>query len=497
MSDARSASGGSLSYGNARAEAKKTTVKDASSAALSQYLSKLDLPQGILPAVLKDFHALDSRVFMVENSGAMQARDAFLVGGEREGEAVTRWDELTEYVTFHAKMASRCGISTKFSFLHNPDERGFGQEGRLIPQEYKVGGARGEKDEMEAATHFMREAVLNRPSAPLVEYVHKFQRHLKKDAKHLSYLKQRKKFISLSLATQGVPTGKDGQSVDDAFKDLRKELFALNGLPVKLTVRLCTDDEETFRMYNKLDGILDYCDVLDDFAGESHEVYLYNPWLTYSLGLHRLREAGLAWGTVGELDEKPFSFDKIHQLCIEFFGVGKKDLPRPKDDWNGFLDGLQQINEREHRQYSMVKKRKASWIDIRKLESMKKGRKHSSRSARGGSELSLDGHVQHWAYTSSGDLRPMAELLVTVTDTFPPSNTRVEPHEYFSKWKPLAEDVFDECGVELHAYLLRKSLKKMKTFLHPERVPNVLTDKQSSLIKKLQGVFKKSEQASS
>ena len=51
----------SLSYGNARAEAKRTTVREASDNAVSAYLTKLELPQGILPAVLKDFHALDSR----------------------------------------------------------------------------------------------------------------------------------------------------------------------------------------------------------------------------------------------------------------------------------------------------------------------------------------------------------------------------------------------------------------------------------------------------
>jgi len=348
---------------------------------------------------------------------------------------------------------------------------------------------------MEAAMHFMCTAAPTRPSAPLIEYVHKFIRHMKKDAKHLSYLKQRKKFMSLSLATQGVPTLKDGQSRDDAFRELRKELFALNGLPVKLTVRLCTNDEETFRMYNKLDSMLDYCDILDDFEGESMEVYLYNPWLTYSLGLHRLREAGLAWGAVGELDEKPFSFDKIHALVIDFFGVDKRDLPRPKDDWGGFLDALQAINEREARQYSMVKKRKTSWIDIRKLESMKNGRKHS-RSSRGAtSATSLDGVVQHWSHSSSGDLRPLTELLVTVTDVFPPANKKVEPHDYFHKWKPLAEHAFEECGDELQSYLLKKSLKKMKIFLHPDRVPDDLTESQRALFEKLRVEFRKAEQA--
>jgi len=488
----------SLESGGARAQAKKSTVKDSTSNALSQYLARLDLPQGILPAVLKDFNSLDRRVFMIENSVEMQANDAFLLKGENT-EKVTRWDELTEYVTFHSKMAARCGISTKFDFLNNPDTKGFGAEGERIPQEFTVGGTRSRPEELEQWNTVMETVIPSAPFVPLVDYVHNFSKKLK--GKHESYLKQRKKFVCLSIATQGMPTPKDGQSESDAFRDLRQELFELVGLPVKVTVRLCTNDEETFRRYNKLDSILEYCDVLDDFEGESMEVYLYNPWLTYSLGLHRLREAGLGfWGTVGKLDEKTFTFDEIHKLCTEFFGMDKRDLPHPRDDWNGFVEALHQLNKRESPQYSAVKKRKTSWIDVRKLESMNNRSKSSgSRTSRKSSqsrELTLDDYIHHWAYHSSdtSSLRSLAELLVTVTDTFPPNNETVEPHDYLSKWRPLAEDVFDECGDDELRDLLKRSLKKMKMFLHPDYVPSNLTDRQIALIGKLRSVFKKSEQ---
>jgi len=136
---------------------------------------------------------------------------------------------------------------------------------------------------------------------------------------------------------------------------------------------------------------------------------------------------------------------------------------------------------------------------VRKLESMNNSSKSSgSRTSRKSSqsrELTLDDYIHHWAYHSSdtSSLRSLAELLVTVTDTFPPNNEAVEPHDYLSKWRPLAEDVFDECGDELRD-LLKRSLKKMKMFLHPDYVPSNLTDRQTALIGKLRSVFKKSEQ---
>ena len=442
------------------------------------------------------------RVFMIENSVAMQKHDAFLPAGDLAAAEVTRWDELTEYVTFHTKMASRCGISTKFQFLHKPNTKGRDAERRAAPREFSVGGSKGGPEDVETANAIMAKVTPSAPSAPLAECARSFAKKLQRDSEHVSYLKQRNKFITFSIATQGVPTAKEGQSEADAFRDLRRELVALKGMPVKLIVRLCTNDEDTFSVYNKFDSMLEYCDVLDDFKGESMEVYLHNPWLTYSLGLHRLREAGLAWKGLGELDERTFTLDEIHKLCTELFGMDRRDLPRPGDDWDGFVEALHRLNKRESPQYSAVKKRKTSWIDLRKLESRKKDNRSSrSRSSRKSSqtgELTLDDYVNNWAYDSSngGSLRPLAVLLVTVEDTFPPYNKSVEPHDYFSGWRPLPEDVFEECGEELH-YLLKRSLRKIRMFLQPDRVPADATERQDALFRKLRGVFsKKSEQMS-
>lgn len=39
---------------------------------------------------------------------------------------------------------------------------------------------------------------------------------------------------------------------------------------------------------------------------QAMEVYLHNPWLTYGVGLHRLREAGFAPEIMDDLDERRF-----------------------------------------------------------------------------------------------------------------------------------------------------------------------------------------------
>ena len=73
------------------------------------------------------------------------------------------------------------------------------------------------------------------------------------------------------------------------------------------------------------------------------EVYLHNPWLTYGIGLHRLREAGLATELMDELDEKALNMSQIHQFFLEFFvgGILDIDLCNPLDDFEAFVQDLE------------------------------------------------------------------------------------------------------------------------------------------------------------
>jgi hypothetical protein len=334
-------------------------------------------------------------------------------------------------------------------------------------------------------------------------------------------------------------------------KELYKSLISLAKLPVKIVFRLCTDNDQVVDFFNTLDAKLD-CDVLDDFWGEAMEVYLHNPWLTYGIGLHRLREAGLATELMDELDEKALNMSQIHQFCLEFFVGGSLDIDlcNPLDDFEAFVQDLEQILRREKPQFNPVKNKLSHWIDVVKLKAMygrgassygrsSGGRqratvrvsnvmphnpnrgpppppppptyKRSGSAASSSSEPSrrpsktqtpspptnLQEALQQWSHQFPGykALHPLEVLLVKVPTLFPPTNTMVENHEYYFKWKEFSEDAFsDSSGDELKE-LLKRANRKAKFFLHPDKLPNDLTENQKFLFKTIWDVISESEAA--
>ena len=261
------------------------------------------------------------------------------------------------------------------------------------------------------------------------------------------------------------------------------------------------------------------------------EVYLHNPWLTYGMGIHRLREAGLVSKLMDNLDEKEFNLDEIHQFCREFF-LGEDppgmDLPHPRN-WSGFMRGMKHILSKEKLQWNPVKKKVTPWINLKQLDSMYRRarddpyhefpkrpinseplrhsssfedsprdqhstsehrshpssipRRHSDEykqrrqprqpstgtSGNGGSaptsapanynddDLTLVQVLQRWSHEPPDykKMHSLQDLLVTVPLTFPPNNDKVEPHEYFSKWKTFSREAFAGNGDELKELLKR------------------------------------------
>ena len=103
--------------------------------------------------------------------------------------------------------------------------------------------------------------------------------------------------------------------------------------------------------------------------------------------------------------------------------------------------------------------------------------------------------LDKWSKDLHKNTRPLQQLLVTVPQTFPPTNTNVEPHEYFSKWKTFDEEAFaDESGDELKE-LLKRAVRKAKFFLHPDKLPKDLTENQTLLFKTIWDVLQDSEAA--
>ena len=63
------------------------------------------------------------------------------------------------------------------------------------------------------------------------------------------------------------------------------------------------------------------------------------------------------------------------------------------------------------------------------------------------SELTLTEILKKWSHRPSGYIKKLdhlGHLLVTVPNIFPPKNTKVEPHEYFAKWKRFDKEAFHD-----------------------------------------------------
>lgn len=104
-------------------------------------------------------------------------------------------------------------------------------------------------------------------------------------------LRESGKQVAIILATDGLPTDQQGYGGGHVMDEFVRALRSLEGLPVWLVIRLCTDEDNVCEFYNSLDAQLELSlEVLDDYIGEANEVYAKNPWLTYGLPFHRCRE---------------------------------------------------------------------------------------------------------------------------------------------------------------------------------------------------------------
>ena len=114
------------------------------------------------------------------------------------------------------------------------------------------------------------------------------------------------------------------------------------------------------------------------------------------------------------------------------------------------------------------------------------------------SDLTLEQVIQRWSHQPSDYKRyhSLQHLLVTVPDTFPPTNSKVECHEYFAKWKTLDSGAFDDVdGDDELNELLKRAVRKAKFFLHPDKLPKDLTDNQTLLFKTIWDVLQDREAA--
>jgi hypothetical protein len=154
----------------------------------------------------------------------------------------------------------------------------------------------------------------------------------------------------------------DGASSDG---DVAAALRPFRSLPVWVVIRLCTDDDNVVSYWNGIDEELELdMDVLDDLTGEAGEVTSENPWLTYGMPLHRLRE----WGTTAKefdlLDERGFNSAETKAFLSLIFG---KSMPHPDADYDAFEAAIDETQDKLSTVYDPLSKKHKTWVNTRRL----------------------------------------------------------------------------------------------------------------------------------
>ena len=302
-----------------------------------QALQEQGFTRGLATALVQNKRAFPLCFWVVDNSGSMNTQDGHKLvttkGKNRNKNnkslkfvQSTRWAEMQQTVDYHAQMAALLQQPTVFRLLNDP--------GRVHgPQQFSVA------ENMQTIDHDLAVAqsvIANtRPSGvtPLHQHVTAIRDNIQQTLQ--PQLLRDGTQVVVVLATDGTPTDSQGHATAAVQQQFRQALQSLQGLPVWLVIRLCTDDDDVVEYWNGLDEQLELnLEVLDDFAAEAAEVHQHNPWLNYALPLHRLREMGFYHRTWDLLDERRLSVDGIARLFGHFAAIGRS--PR----CHGRLEGL-------------------------------------------------------------------------------------------------------------------------------------------------------------
>eukprot|EP00980_Cylindrotheca_fusiformis_P001988 scaffold443_cov125-Cylindrotheca_fusiformis.AAC.37 len=317
---------------------------------------------GLASALCANADSFDQRIWILDNSGSMQIGDGHRIttmDGTVEMKPVTRWEEIQDTVIYHSQMAALMNSFTRFRLLNKANRSG-------AVQEFSV-GVPGNDVESEIRQARM---VMNRTKAdgvtPLTRHINEIQGEIRR---MLPQLHKAGKRIAIIIATDGLPTDDEGNEGKEIRQDFVRALRSLEGLPVWVVIRLCTDEDDVTDFYSDLDNMLELSlEVLDDFMGESKEVAKQNPWLNYAIPLHRCRELGYHDRLFDLIDERALTKGELRDFCVLLFGAEYDQIPDPLSAWEEFLEYVEEKLTHETEQWNPQSKKLKPWISVKKLK---------------------------------------------------------------------------------------------------------------------------------
>eukprot|EP00569_Conticribra_weissflogii_P015070 CAMPEP_0171401232 /NCGR_PEP_ID=MMETSP0880-20121228/7775_1 /TAXON_ID=67004 /ORGANISM="Thalassiosira weissflogii, Strain CCMP1336" /LENGTH=407 /DNA_ID=CAMNT_0011915693 /DNA_START=4 /DNA_END=1227 /DNA_ORIENTATION=- len=329
-----------------------------------QQLMQQGFTRGLATSLAQTIKTFPLRIWVVDNSGSMQNTDGHrFVETKRSNDvkvvSCSRWNEIRECIAYHVQLAAVLEAPTTFRMLNDPAVGPNSQQFGIAETTLEKSVVQGE---MKRAMEIMKMA---QPGGvtPLVRHLEEILQSVLELAPQLQADGSK---VVVILATDGLPTDDRGYGGPVIQNQFLQALRGLEGLPVWVVIRLCTDEQEVVDFYNDLDGQLELSlEVLDDFLEEANEVYGYNPWLNYALPLHRLREMGYQHRVFDMLDERALTHEELRDFCSLLFCAD--ELPDPSGDWKSFAKNIDDLLKKEKDQWNPIKKKMKPWIDVSKM----------------------------------------------------------------------------------------------------------------------------------
>lgn len=329
-------------------------------------LIKQGYSRGLVQSLGENKQAIQLRIWIVDNSGSMKTNDGNKIClGKGNGVSIvagcSRWTEMQQTVEYHARLAALIQAPTTFRMLNDP-----GHVDR--PQQFGIAQNSVEQIDQDLAVAI--NTITNTSAAgvtPLTRHIREIREQIVELAPQLRSTGSK---VAIVVATDGLPSNESGDSNSQTRYDFEQALRSLEGLPIWIVVRLCTDEKDVVDYWNEVDSNLEFnIEVLDDFVSEAKEIYGHNRWLNYGLPLHRIREMGFHDSLLDLLDETKLSKEELRKFCKLLFGAGYMDeAPDPDIDWNGFCRVLMQANNAEQKQWNPIRKRMEPWINMNVLQ---------------------------------------------------------------------------------------------------------------------------------
>merc|ERR1719454_1224097 len=272
---------------------------------------EMGVPRGLADQLAQDDQRIGKRIYLLDNSGSMNASDGNVLSDGGAGRLVsrpcTRWEEICAFAEDHARWNLAVGTPCEFMLLNS-----LGRGPSAAPQEGRdfVCIDRSAGDDLEQMRSLDRLLKNNGPRGvtPIAERLEEIRLRLHAEAEELA---KRQQMVFLTIATDGLPTSPwSGESTVEDQEQMVSALRRLCAeLPVQLVIRLCTDEDSTVAFYNKIDDELELpLDILDDFVSEAKDITdKGNGFFAYTPLLHRIREAGTLCKILDNLDEAQFT----------------------------------------------------------------------------------------------------------------------------------------------------------------------------------------------